>query len=141
MPLAPLDGSDLSRMAEQLGATPDDPGPVREVHDTLWRWRAAGYFASPGADDWTHAPFYEGRAAMVFSTSSNPSWAFAQPEFATTAPFRWGIVPRPSPRREDAPIPYWRRRCPYIRAQAPDPDQAFAVLTTIVCADRPSTAH
>lgn len=133
LPLAPVAGHELARMAEQLGATPDDPAPVREAAETLWRWRASGFISTLKADEWMMAPFYAGRAAMAFGPSTHPLWAFTQPEFTS---FRWGITPVPRVRRSDPRITYWRHRCTSVRATAPDPVAAFAVIAAIVSEDR-----
>ena len=119
----------MARLAEQLGATADDPAPACEAAEFVRRWRGAGFMAPVAPGEWTLEPFYAGRSAMAFARSNHPFWAFAQPEFTS---FAWGIVPEPRVRRSDSHVTYWQYRCTAVRATAPDPVAAFAVIAAIV---------
>ena len=122
---------DVAIVAEQLGATYEDLGPVKEAAAFVADWWRQGWAAPKPPDTWGLGPFLRGECVFfLLQYGHSPSFFRGFPRL------RWGIAPTPRFRRSDPAVVYWFHHVLQVRGTAPDPVAAFAVARAF-CAHGP----
>ena len=113
---------DAMLVAEELGASRDDPEPFARAVAFVRDWERQGWAAPREVPDWAFGQWLNRRC--VFFT--------LQYGHGTDIPFRWCVAPVPRFRRSDPPVRYWFHDALQIAGTAPDPTLAFRVAQCIL---------